>query len=231
MDRFDFVFWGTWKMMALNKVLAAVTIAASAIAFTATPANASLTTTISGGFGSVSSGQVLNTFNVLTVFPNTGGFINTSFVGQGMLSGGSLWESGLTSSGVSSYSVVFTETGINLSGSALFASLFNTNNIGGGVTVSRQLFFDPTNAGLQSILLTSSNVSSFGSVSLQSAAQLISGPFSLTEVIQVSGATSPGSSVSLDDTVHVPEPGAIAIMIGALLSILGLGTLRRGAGA
>lgn len=209
-----------------NKLLGALVVAGSVMG-TSVPANAQLITTIDGSFGTVTQTNPLNTFNLTWLVPGAG-FINTSFTGQSMLSGGSLMDISLDSAGIAAYTVTFTQTNINLSGSGVFSTLFSSNNIGSGVVVNRQVFLDPLDTGLQSILLTSSVVGAgLSSVELQSAAQLISGPFSLTERIQVSGANPPGRTVSLDDTVHVPEPGIYGLLLAALLSLCGLGFMRR----
>jgi hypothetical protein len=221
--------FGEMQMKMFKKFFGAAAIAVVVATASVAPANAALFITIDTGPGpdtaATSPGNEFLLLNVVSAIPF--GFISTSLVGQDMLSGGSLMDVALNSSGLPSYNVVYTQTDIDLPGSAVFAGRFNTNNLGSGATVLRQLYLDTTNQGLQSIELTSLLLGASGTNTFQSVAQMISGPFSLTQVITVSGATSPGNSVSLDDTVHVPEPGTIALMIAAMLSMLGFSAWRR----
>jgi hypothetical protein len=221
--------FGEMQMKMFKKFFGAAAIAAAVATAGVAPANAALKIELStngGGFVTVAQEVLGNTAaaSVDMSFGGVGaGWLVLTLQGQDYFPGGYLMDSGINgsvqpNSTVQGFSVKFTQTNINLGGSAVFAGLFsNTNVLTPDTGVSRSLF-------LNNVLIASST-EGLADVAFQSLPQVLAGPFTLVEQIDISNAR--GSSFSIDDNVHVPEPGTIALMIAAMLSMLGFAAWRR----
>ena len=204
----------------------AVVAAASMAAAIGTPANAELVISIDG------TTEATAATNLIASFTGTvGGFnINNitaygvgTFGGSGQLLDVSSYDSA-TSAGASPLQIVITETGLSAPTATSFISGLSGNATNATVTMS--LFADPTNAGLESILLASSGPTT--SVGTSTGSLATSTPFtpggqlfSLTEVIDIAALDGlGGTTLSADDTVSaVPESSTWAMMIVGFLGI------------
>lgn len=215
-----------------KKILTAAAFAAVSVTGFVAPANAALKIELStnGGAYAPVAEAIGNTAvaHVDLTYGGSGSLILSLF-GQDSSGGGFLMDTSVNggnfrNSTINSFSVRFTQTNINLAGPAVFSGNFSNNNTLAALTgISRSLFLDTTNAGLLTILLASTSERTLD-VGIQSASQLLVGQFSLTEQIDFTNVK--GSTFSTDDTVHVPEPGTIALMIAAMLAMTGFAALR-----
>ncbi|HVJ55733.1 MAG TPA: PEP-CTERM sorting domain-containing protein [Aliidongia sp.] len=124
----------------------------------------------------------------------------------------------VSSGGSGTLKLLITETGVTASALANFAASFTGNITGANVT--RSIYLDTTNSGLESTLIGSTTLAS-QAFSLSNVS--LSGPFSLVEEIDIT-AFNAGATLSSDDNVTVPEPMSLAL-VGA--GLLGLGLIRR----
>jgi hypothetical protein len=195
-------------------------------AMSVAPANASLIININGG-----PVEATVPTNTIAVFGGTFGVFNTVIevaVGADNLADPSILDvtSLITSTGPGALSILVTETNLTVAGLlARFQTSFTGNFL--NATVTRSLYLDTTNSGLLTTLLYSTSANND---SLTSALQGITGPFSISEQIDV---TATGQAlVSSDDlTAVVPEPGSFAVLLLGLLTLFGFAMARRRASA
>lgn len=109
--------------------------------------------------------------------------------------------------------LLVTETNLTGSGAAQFLAAFSATITNANVT--RSFYIDPTNGGAEGTLLGATSGAFGASTSTSSgalsAAINLTGPFSLTEEIDIA-ALGNGAKLSSDDTVSVPEPAALSLM-------------------
>jgi PEP-CTERM motif len=222
----------------MKPFLLAVVAAASMVAAISTPANAELVISINGtSVGTADSTNTIDAF--FGAVPINGFNVNqitvlgaNSYGGSGeLLDIGSLNVA--TLAGATSLQIVITETGLSApTATSLLSGLSATAS---NSTVTMSLFADPTDAGLESILLAGSGPTT--SVGTSSGALTTSTPFtpdglfSLTGVIDITALNGlSGTELSADDTVAaVPEPSTWAMMILGFLGIGFLAYRRKGA--
>lgn len=214
-------------MGVVRKYLAATALALSALGASSAPANASLIIQLSvngGGYSTVGSNLTDNSvatfLHVPTMLENY--FLYLGVVGVDMQPSGTLMDTHVHSGNglPATLSIRFVQTNLTLlSPAAIFATTFVANNSGAQVT--RSVFFDATNSGLDSVLL---GTTSLQSAEAQSASQALSGPFSISERIDI---VSNGGSLSMDDRVRVPEPQTVALMLAGMLALIGIAMARR----
>ena len=125
----------------------------------------------------------------------------------------------VSTSGSGSLTIEVTETNLSLASAAVFTSEFTAASLT-NVTATRSFYLDPTNSGLESILLGSTTSSGGGNAIQESP----SGLFSVTERIDVVATGGGAARLSADDTLSVPEPASLALFGTALV---GLGLLTR----
>jgi hypothetical protein len=216
-------------MKMFKKLLGAAAIAAVVATASVAPANASLIIELStngGGFTEVDNEPLEEAFYYVAAGNSVMGTrhsILLSLHGQGQF-GSAIMDSHVVASfqplsNISSFSVRFTQTDINLgSGSAVFTGEFSNNNsLAPQTTILRSLFLN------NNLIFSSTELTA--DVEFSSALQAINGPFTLTEQIDFTNVK--GSGFSMDDKIDVPEPGTIALMIAAMLSMLGFAAWRR----
>ena len=220
-------------MKMFKKLLGAAAIAAVVATASVAPANAALKIELStngGGYVPVAESLINKGAAHVDMFYGETATLVLTLIGQKSSGGGFLMDTGVkagnfSDSTIDNFSVRFTQTDINLAGPAIFNGYFsNTHTLTPLAGISRSLFLDTTNKGLLTTLLASTSERNFD-LGIQSASQLLAGQFSLTE--QVDFTNVKGSTYSLDDKVTVPEPGTVALMIAALLAMLGFDILRR----
>jgi hypothetical protein len=184
----------------------------------ATNANASLIIS-SGGTTLVSSADNsslvfngdLGTFNINNIFLLGA----TAIGGSGTLF--DVHSTNVSSSGAGLLTLQMTETNLSAGSLASFGGLFTGQF--SNMTVSRSFYLDTGNTGALKTLIGSTTAGD-GAFSYNSA---LTGLFSLTEVITLT-ATGPGSFLSSDDAIRVPEPMSLGLL-GAGLA--GIGLIRR----
>ncbi len=191
-----------------------------AAALVSTEANANLI--ISANGTTVSNTDIANMTASYT--GSIGGFnINNLFVAGAAAFGGNGLLLDVTSLDISTLGsgtlkLLFTETNLTGISPSVFNSEFSAPTFK-NISATRSFFLDTTNQGLTTTLLgTTSNSNAI----ITSAPQILSGPYSLTEEVDLT-ALSVGATLSADDQVSVPEPaslglfGAGLVVIGALL--------------
>ncbi len=196
-------------------------------ALVSTQANANLI--ISANGTTVSN---TDTSNMTASFAGSvGGFnINNLFVAGAAAFGGNgllldVTSLDISTSGAGNLTLLFTET--NLTG--MSPSVFNTEFSAAtfkNISATRSVFLDTTNQGLSTTLLSMTS----GANSITSSTpQILSGPYSLTEEIDLT-ALSVGATLSADDQVTVPEPATLGLF-GVGLVVIGVSLRRRRSGA
>jgi hypothetical protein len=204
------------------KYLPALFVAVCGITGSIAPANATLIIDING---STVATDPSNTFAFFSGAVGSFNINTLTAVGVNALGYPDLLDVGATdisTSGSGSMILRFTET--DLSGAAMqnFLSSFSAQL--SSISVTRSIYLDPTNAGLESILLGSTT----GTNAIFVSPPLpLSGLFSVTEEIDLQ-ALAHGALLSSDDRVsEAPEPYSMAIIFAALLSLAGFGWFRR----
>ena len=171
-----------------------------------------------------------DTSNTVTSYSGTtGGFTINVLTAAGVTAfgnSGNLFDVGslnISTAGGGALTLLFTETNLT-SSAASQAFQLDFSGVLSGVSVTRSVYFDGTNSALETSLLGSTTG---GNSSFLSAPVSISGPFSLTEEIDVTAnPQAQGATLSSDDKIMVPEPAALSLM-GLGLSALAFARRRK----
>jgi hypothetical protein len=163
-----------------------------------------------------SFGGAVGTFNINSITSAGVG----AFGGNAELADNGSFD--ISTHGSGSLTILLTETNLTLSGPSAIFGLDFTGTIS-NAAVTRSFFLDTSNSGSESVLLGST---SGANAMFDSAPQPLSGPFSITEEIDVT-ATGAGATLSADDAVFIPEPVSLSLVGLGLLTLAGLGRFRR----
>ncbi len=210
---------------------AAMAAAFATAAIIAPEAHATLTINAGGsvGAGGVISGGTIEGTDTTNTFAaagpvSIGGFnINMlSITGVNAFGGnGTLMDVGaldISTGGSGTLDLFFVETNLTDHDPISLIANFTANT--SNISVTRTLYFDPTNTGSESdLVLTTTGAN--GAVT--SPPLEYDGQFALVEEIVLT-ATGPGATLSADDRVSAPEPITLGLFGGGLL---GFGLLRR----
>jgi hypothetical protein len=213
--------------MNIKTISFAIVTAALMATAASTPANADLVLSINGVVEATNTTntsvsfstdgtpvQAINGFNVNSIFA----FGVNSFLGNGeLLDVGSLNLASLEGVTATSLQIVIKETNLTLPPPPAFLSSVLTGTFT-NASVTRSLYADATNSGLETTLLGMANTED----TVKTLTSFASSPFSLTEEIDIS-ALGAGANLSSDDRVSaVPETSTWAMMI---LGFMGIGFL------
>jgi len=139
------------------------------------------------------------------------------FGGNGLLMDVGTFD--VSTSGSGSLSLFFIETGLTGTSPAVLSASFSAAPFN-GISVSRSIFFDPTDTGIESDLLITSTGPN---AAVANVPFDFDGTYALIEEIDLT-ALSGGATLSGDDQISVPEPMSLALVGGGLF---GLGLIRR----
>ncbi len=214
-------------MSLLSKVVTGA-IAAAAFALSAGTANADLIIKLDGTTVATDPTNYFASYQCLSCGP-TGNWniVSLTLSGLAALGDPELMDSGtlaITTNGHGQpLSLVFTETNLSdaTPGAFKFLSNFSSSTLT-NINATRSFYLDPTNSGLQTILLGSTTVAN---QNFESPIYALSGPYSVTEeiVLSVKVANKPANISADDKLIRVPEPPTLALLGAALL---GLGFLQ-----